>query len=201
MSENVAREPRWLGALVVCAVLSALAVAFIPPELLEELRRRAALERGVTLPEMSDTAVTVMRVMAPLGAAAATFLFSFVIAGFYATVFVFVLGDEGRYRQYLSIHAHALVIPSLAGLVLAPLRISVGDPQLRLSVGSFFYSLPDGYWLNVLGFLDLTLIWAILVVAEGVRTIDPRRGYGSSAAILLLSLLAFALALGGVVPG
>ena len=103
--------------------------------------------------------------------------------------------------QYLSVLSHAWLIPALVGLALVPLRISQGDPQLTLNVGTFFFFLPEGYLLRFLSLLDLSQIWAFLVVAQGAHAIDSRRSFGSAAAVLLGFLACMALALAPFAPG
>lgn len=190
---EVAREPRWVGALLLGAVLVGLSVALIPTDILMEANRQAAMERGVEMPEMSARAARAMRIIIPVGTVVTTLLFTALFAGAYSVVFSFILGDEGRYTQYLAIVAHANFIPVLFGLLLTPLRISTGDPQLTLNLASFASFLPDGYVLSVLRYLDLTQIWSTLVIAQGAHAIDGRRTFGSAAMILLLGLLGIAM--------
>ena len=158
-----------------------------------DAQRQAALQRGADFPEMSERALSVMRYVIPIGAVVTTFVMSVIFAGLYTLVFAFVLGDEGRFKQYLAVLAHSSFIAAVFTLLATPLRISTGDPQFTLNVGSFFIFLPDGYLLNVLRSLDLTQIWSTLVVAQGVHAIDRRRSFGSAATILLTILLAFVL--------
>jgi hypothetical protein len=189
-------NPAWLGALLVSATVVGLAMLLIPPELFIEAQREAALERGVELPEMTDRATLAMRIVIPATTVVATLAMSFFFAGLYTVIFAFVLGDEGRYVQYLAAVTHAWFIAALFGLLVTPLRISTGDPQLTLNLGSFFFFLPDGYFLNVLRVLDLTQIWSTLVIAQGAHAIDRRRSFGSAAAILLVILVGVALVFG-----
>lgn len=190
-------NPAWLGALLVSAAVVGLSMLLIPPELFIEAQREAALERGVELPEMIDRAMPAMRIVIPTTTVVVTLAMSFFFAGLYTVIFAFVLGDEGRYVQYLAAVTHAWFIAALFGLLVTPLRISTGDPQLTLNLGSFFFFLPDGYFLNVLRVLDLTQIWSTLVIAQGAHAIDRRRSFGSAAAILLVILVGVALVVGG----
>ncbi len=191
--EQLAREPRWVGALLVGAILVTISVALIPAELMMEANRQAAMERGRELPEMGDRVLRVIRIVTPIMSFLATLLMTAFMAGLYALVFAFVLGDEGRYVQYLAMVAHANFIAVAFGLLLTPLRISIGDPQLTLNLGTFLPFLPDGYVLSVLRYLDLTQIWSTLVVAQGAHAIDRRRSFGSAATVGLSVVLLFAM--------
>jgi hypothetical protein len=200
MTREVAADPRWLGALMVCVALIVLSTSLVPPELFAEAQRRAALERGVELPVMTERTLQTIRIASIVGSGLAFTFFSFFFAGVYTLIFAFILGDEGRYKQYLAILAHASIIPALISVPLVPLRIATGDAQFSLNLASFLLFLPDSYVLNVLRMMDLTQIWSTLVVALGARAIDPRRSFTSAVGILLGILLAIALVVARFLP-
>ena len=133
-----------------------------------------------------------MRFVFPSIAVLSTLVFALIFAGFYTLVFAFILGDDGRFKQYLAVLAHSWFIAALFGLLLTPLRLSPGDPQFTLNVASFFF-LPDGYLLKVFRALDLAQIWSMLVFAQGAHAIDKRRSFGSAAAIALTVMLGITL--------
>jgi hypothetical protein len=108
-------------------------------------------------------------------------------------IFAFVLGDEGRYTQYLSVLSHAWLIPAIVGFALLPLKISQENPQFTLNLGTFLFFLPKGYLLKVFTMLDLSQAWAWLIIAQGAHAIDPRRSFGSAAAILMALFVAIAM--------
>ena len=193
LTELLAEDPKWVAALAASAVLIGISMALIPVEVFLDAQRQAALERGVDFPEMPDRMLNAMRFVFPSIAVLSTVVFSFVFAGFFTFVFVFTLGDEGRFKQYLAVLVHSWFIAALFGLLATPLRIATGDPQLTLNVASFFFFLPDGYLLNVFRALDLTQIWSLLVFAQGAHAIDKRRSFGSAAAIGLTVMLGIAL--------
>ena len=190
---RLAETPRWLMAMLASAAVVGLSMALVPPELMLEVQRQAAIERGVEFPEMGEGAVNAMRVVIPVASTLSTIVFSVVFAGVYTVLFAFILGDEGRFTQYLAAVTHAWFIAALFGLLVTPLRIATGDPQYTLNLASFFFFLPDGSFYNVFRALDLTQIWSTLVIAQGVHSIDRRRSFKSAAVILLSILFAFAL--------
>jgi len=195
LMEQLAAEPRWVGALLVGAVIVGLSMVAIPLDLFLEMNREQALSRGVDFPELGENALRAMRVVIPLGSVLSTVVFSFVFAGLYTVIFAFILGDEGRFGQYLAVVSHAWFIAVLFGLLVTPLRIATGNPQYTLNLGSFMLFLPDGYLLNVFRAMDLTQIWSMLVIAQGAHAIDTRRSFTSAATILMGILLAMALVL------
>jgi hypothetical protein len=196
MGAAVAEHPRWLGAMLVSAVLLALSVGVIPWELFEEMQRRVLLERGGQVPEIPDNIRTWLPVGRVVASGVAFMILSFVRAGVSTFIYAFVLGDEGTYRQYLAVGVHAAVISTTVGLLMTPLRIAAGNPQLTLNVATFMPFLSDGYLLGVLTAMDLSQIWSSVVVAYGVHAIDRRRSVASAATIQLGILLVIALVAG-----
>ena len=191
--EAVAQNPAWVGALLVGAFLIAVQTALIPFDMIMETQRQAALEAGRDVPEMPEAMMNVMRFVTPVFAVIGIALLTFFSAGLYWLIFSFALGDEGRYRQYLAVGTHALFVPAVIGLALVPLKIMTGDAQATLNLGNFMFFLPDGYLSNVFRLMDLTGIWSALIVAQGAHSIEPKRSFGSAAAILLAITFAFAL--------
>ena len=193
LTEKLAARPRWLGALLVSAVVIGVSMALIPPDVFMEAQRQAALERGAEMPEIPESMAQAMRFVIPITTVLFTFVMSFFFAGLYTLVFAFILGDEGRFKQYLAVLTHSWFIAALFGLALTPLRISTGNPQFTLNLASFLVFLPDGYILKVFTALDISQIWSTLVFAQGAHAIDPRRSFGSASAIGLTILVAFAM--------
>ncbi len=191
--ETVARHPLWAGALVVGVLLVALQTALIPFDMIMSAQRQAVLESGRDMPEMPETLMNIARFVTPVLATIGVSLLTFISAGLYWLIFAFVLGDEGRYRQYLAVGAHALFVPAMIGVALVPLKIMTEDPQATLNLGLFLFFLSDGYWADVFRLMDLTGIWSALIIAQGAHSIDPRRSFGSAAAIMIGITLAFAL--------
>jgi hypothetical protein len=200
MVEAMARDPKWLGAILVSMALVAISTALLPAELMVEVQRRAALARGVTPPPMTPRTLQLIRWFSIGGGALSIAIIGALISGIYTLIFAFILGDEGRYRQYFAIFAHAMFIPALFSIALVPLRIQTGDPQFTLSLASFLFFMEPGYVLNVFRFMDLTQLWSTAVIALGAHTIDRRRGFGSALTIMLVVTLAFALVFANFLP-
>ncbi len=196
----MAENPKWLGALLVSAVVVAISAWLMPFELFTQLQRQAALESGANAPELPDAALRWLRIAIPIFGALSVLLGTCLVALLYTVLFQFILGDEGTYRQYLAVLAHASFITASIGLLLTPLRIQTGDLQLTLSIANFLVFLPEGYVLNVFRVIGLTQIWSMLIVAQGVHAIDPRRTFKSAATILFVILVARALVFGRFLP-
>lgn len=200
LAEALAKRPAWAVALVVGALLVVLQQMLIPVEVWEAAFRTSALERGQEMPEEFAMSGNLLRLGGLIGGVVFWFLFAFAMTGLVTLVFAFVLGDEGRYVQYLSVLSHAWLIPAVIGLLLLPLRISQQDPQLNLSVANFFFWMDGGYLYRVMRMLDLSQLWAWAVVAQGAHAIDPRRSFGSALGVLLVFSLIMALVFALFIP-
>ena len=181
-------EPRWAGALIVGALVVLVSTAVIPADIWAESLRQQMLESGQTVPEGVDVA-TVTRVLAPIGGAIFWFIYAFVIAGVVTVIFGFLLGDDGKFKQYLSVTAHAFLIMALGAIVTLPLKITERDLQLTLNVGLFMPFLERGYLLSFFTILDIFVLWSCVIVGLGIHMIDPRRGWAGAAGVLLVMTL------------
>jgi hypothetical protein len=86
-------------------------------------------------------------------------------------------------------------------MLILPLRIAQGDPQLTLNLALFVPASGDSYWLRVLRALDLFMLWAYLVMAVGLSRLDRRRSWGSAAVVLLLIGVGLSMVLAVFTPG
>jgi hypothetical protein len=189
----LAKNPAWGAALFVGAVLLIGQTALIPAEVWEGMFRETMLRQGQEMPANFGSAGTFMRISAVVGGGIGYLLMTLLFAGLTTLIFAFILGDEGKFRQYLAIMAHAWLIPAVIGFALLPLKISQENPQFTLNLGTFFFFLPEGYFLKVLTMLDLSQAWAWLVLAQGAHAIAPRRSFGSAATILMVLMVAMAM--------
>ena len=180
---TLAANPAWFSMAAFVAVVAAVGMAVIPadafyetiaantpPEQMEDLRNVPA----VWLKWPWVAAVALAMLVGPVVLS----LVSYVI-------FVFIRGDRATFKQHLCVMAHASVITALGAVVAAPVRIGAGNVQDTLALGDLTPFL-DGYLYNVLSLLDLFALWATVVAGLGLSVIDPRRRWGTTAAVLVV---------------
>ena len=114
-------------------------------------------------------------------------------------IFVFMRGDRATFKQHLCVMAHAGVITALGAVLTAPVRIAGGNVQDTLALGDLTPFL-DGYLYNVLSLLDLFALWATVVAGLGLSVIDPRRRWGTTAAVLVLVFVAMMMVVALFLP-
>ena len=189
-------RPAWAGVMTFVAVLVGVSLVLIPTELWIDFSRARMMEQGQEIPPGFESSGPMLRIFSVLGGLVVTPIMMVVLAGIVTFVFSFIFGDDGRFKQYLSVVAHASVISGAGALLLVPLKIAQGDPSLTLSLGTFAVFLGDGYLGRVLERLDLFALWSYAVMAIGVSRIDPRRSLGFPLAFFMAFALAFALIFG-----
>lgn len=198
--EALTRHPAWIAAVILGAVLVIGQTLLIPADVWDAVFRETLLRQGRELPAGFKAGGTLMRVSTLTLGTFGYFLITFLFAGIVTLIFAFIMGDEGRYRQYLAVTGHAWLIPALIGFLLLPLKISQENPQLTLNLGSFLFFLHEGYLSRVATMLDLSQAWAWLVVAQGAQAIDRRRSFASAAVILMVVFVIVAM-LVALIPG
>ena len=192
--ERLALEPKWIGAVLVGGLLVTLGAVLLPVELYENAMRAQFAARGQEVPGDPEQMARIGKIAGSVIGPVMYLLISLFVAGVCTLAFTFVLGDRGKFKQYLSATAHAFLIFAIASLAITPLKIAAGDPQLMLSLGNVLAGiLPDGYFLNVLGLLDVFGIWSYAVLAIAATRIDSKRSFGSAFAILLAVAIGFAM--------
>jgi len=189
-------DPRWFTALLVGAIVVSLSMILVPADLWTQAMREQAAARGGEVPAFMESAGPMFRLASAVSGLVFYFLWAFLLAGIVTFVFAFLLGDDGRYVQYLSVVAHSLFITAAGSLLLLPLRIIQGDPQLTLNLGTFFFFLDEGYLFRVLKLLELFGLWGYVVMAIGVTQIDSRRSLGFAVSFFMSFALVFALIFG-----
>lgn len=174
--EELKEEPRWLGALLLAALLVVVSSALVPEELMRETMRLDAIRRGTEVPAGMESRIGLMRSVSLIATPVFWLVWNFFLAGVLTVTFAFLLGDEGTYRQYLSVVVHASFIGAVGAVLTTPLRIQAQDLYLTLSIGTFVQGfMAEGYWLRVLQMLDLFGLWAYGLMALGAAAIDKRR--------------------------
>lgn len=200
LTEALALRPAWAAAVIFGAILVVGQILLIPAEVWEAMMRETLLRQGREMPEGFAMGGSVMKISTLVFGTLGYFLMTFLLTGIVTLVFAFVMGDEGKYRQYLAVLGHAWLIPGLVGFALLPLKIAQQDPQLTLNLGTFLYFLDEGYVARVAKMLDFSQAWAWLVVAQGAHAIHPRRSFAGAAAVVMVVFVITALFF-ALIPG
>ena len=134
--EQLRDKPVWGATMLLLVILNVIMMLLLPAELFEEQIRRSVADSGMGEDEIA-VAATVGRYAGIAMAGVMGAVGSFIIGLVLFFVFSTLLGDNGRFRQYLSVVVHALVISSIGALIQVPLKRNAGDMELVLSLGTF----------------------------------------------------------------
>ena len=190
--EQLRDKPVWGATMLLLVILNVIMMFLIPAELFEEQIRRSVGDAGMAEDEIA-VAVTVGRYAGIAMAGVMGAVGSFIIGAALFFVFSTLLGDNGRFRQYLSVVVHALLVSSVGALIQVPLKRSAGDMELVLSLGTFAPFLQDGFLLSFLSAIGLFGIWCAMLMAIGVTRIQPTRGWGGAFTVVMVLYCVFAL--------
>ena len=189
--KQLALNPAWFPMAAFVAIVAALSMWFVPGEAFEAvLEARVPPDQAAQMPDIPPEFIRLFSVGVIL---VGSLLFPLVLSLISYVVFVFVRGDEAKFKQHLCVMSHAGVIGAFGGLFMLPLRMRSLDIEQTLSVGTFFSFLPEGFVLNVLMGIELFSLWATVIAGIGIAAIDPRRSWQSTASILFVVLVLFAV--------
>ena len=111
-----------------------------------------------------------------------------VIAGAVTIVFGMFFRGPGTFRDYLSLTAHAILIPALGTILAILVRIAGAAgwaPEFLLGADE-----SASLLVTVLYAIDPFVVWMLIVIAIGVNRLDPRRSTPRAAAILVFGYVA-----------
>lgn len=195
--EQLREKPVWGTTMLLLVILNVIMMFLLPAELFEEQIRRSMADSGMGENEIA-MAATVGRYAGIAMAGVMGAVGSFVVGTVLFFVFATLLGDNGRFRQYLSVVVHALVISSIGALIQVPLKRSAGDMELVLSLGTFAPFLEEGFVLSFLSAIGLFGIWCAMLMATGITRIQPTRSWGGAFSIVMALYCLFALGAAGI---
>jgi hypothetical protein len=199
---TIVAHPRWLGVLLLTTVVGAGGMAaFVATPVGEQ----AVLDEQIRQREeagqpMSSEDVARFREFAPTFKflfPAAVLIFAPIVAFLLAGLlfgYGAILGGSGTYKQVLAIVTHAGVVSLLQGIVIHPLNYVRQSMQSATNLNAFFPMLAaDSFFGRLFGWVELFVLWQIILVAIGLSVLYRRRT-GPIAWTLLGVYFAIALA-------
>lgn len=182
---NVARQPRWLGALLVIALTMAGASGWLVST---EVGKQALLAQqvstmesfGVTVSdEMYDQLSQALGNAAYLTAGSVLVfipIVTLVIAGLLWTVCYVLLGAHVPFRGTYAVVAHTGAVNIVQQLFVVPLNYTRGVMSNPATLAAFFPMLETGtFSQRFLGVIDLFVVWQLMVLAIGVAVLYGKR--------------------------
>jgi hypothetical protein len=191
--------PKWFGMMALTAVIVAI---FSALPMTTEVGKQAALDKQVQ--QMQSLGFTVNDQMyermqqgtarlpytTGISVLVITPIFAVIVAGILFAIFNAALGGEASFKQVLAVLVHASAVSSLSSVLSGTINYLRGGALTSVaSLGALLPMLPEkSFAANLLGAVDIFLIWYIIVLAIGLAVLYKRRT--QPIAISLLSVYA-----------
>jgi hypothetical protein len=196
--QSVVAAPKVLGMLAITAVLVGFFAAL---PMTTDAGKQAAIENQVQ--QMKSLGFTVsdqmydqmekgasrMPYTTAIGALVATPIMSLIFAGILFAIFNAALGGEASFKQVFAVYIHggpiSVVSTALSGVV----NYFTGHVGSVANLGALLPMLSEkSFVANLLGAVDIFIVWSIVVLAIGLGVLYKRRT--QPIAISLLSVYA-----------
>jgi hypothetical protein len=182
---SVVPFPKWFGMLALTTVLVAFFTAL---PLMTPAGRQAALDRDVEAMksfgvEVNDQTYAQMEqrsqwapYMAGVSILFISPIFALIIAGILFAIFNAALGGEASFKQVFAVLAHAGAVSALSTVFSGVINYFRGGVSSAANLGALLPMLPEGSFVaNLLGTVDIFLVWYIIVLAMGLGVLYRRR--------------------------
>ena len=202
---SVVVEPKWFGALAVTTLLVAFFTAL---PMMTEAGRQATLDQQVaTMKSLGFEVTDQMYEGMERGAARLPYttaasvlvispIFALIVAGLLFAVFNAAMGGEASFKQVYSVIAHAGVISALGAVFSGAINYVRGATGSVANLGALLPMLPEKSFAgNLLGMIDVFLVWYVVVLAIGLAVLYRRRTQPIALALLgVYAVIAVAVA-------
>ena len=182
---SVVAAPKWFGMLVVTTLLVAV---FSALPMTTEAGKQAGIDQQVEQRrsfgmETSDREYAQMERMSGV-MPYITFgmvvimspIIALIIAGILFAIFNAALGGEASFRQVFAVLIHAGAVSALSTVFSGIVNYFRGAMGSVANLGALLPMLPEGSFLaNLLGTIDVFLIWYVIVLAIGLGVLYRRR--------------------------
>lgn len=181
---GIAAAPRWLDVLVLTTVVIAAGYGLF---LASDVGKAAYVDQAVASIESFGQTVTsemytgiqrqteYMAWIQGISILIVGPVMAVIISGILFGVFT-VLGGEARFRQVFAVVVHAGVISLLQTLFTLPMNYQRQSMSSATNLAVFVPNLPEGSFLaSMLGFIDLFLLWYLVVLAIGLAAVYRRK--------------------------
>lgn len=186
--------PKWFGMLALTTVLVAFFTAL---PLTTEAGRQAAIDTQVQqmqsfgfqmTDQMYDQMLSRSKMMpytTAFGAMVVGPIFAVIVAGILFAIFNAALGGEASFKQLFSVLVHAGAVSALSAVFSGIINYFRGAMGSVANLGALLPMLPDKSFIaNLLGAIDVFLIWYVIVLAMGLAVLYRRRTQPIAIALL-----------------
>jgi hypothetical protein len=203
---TIVANPKWFGAFAVTTLLVAF---FSALPMTTDAGRQATLDQQIQAMKSFGVEVTDQMydrmergaARLPYTTAASVIVVSpimaLIVAGLLFAVFNAALGGEASFKQLFSVIAHAGVISALGAIFSGTINYFRGATGSVANLGALLPMLPEKSFVgNLLGTIDVFLVWYVVVLAIGLAVLYRRRTQPIAVALLgVYAVIALGIAL------
>jgi hypothetical protein len=177
----------WLDVLLLSTAIAAISVLAMPDDVFIEPMREAVSRRGEPVEITSPPAAIARwgRAMAMLATIATHPILIVTLAGLLTLVFSVLSEGRAGFREYLSLAAHAMLIPALGSALVFTIRLLAGDLDARILAAVGRPPDEGSLLLASLSAVDPFVIWMMVVLAFGAHGFDERHSLPRATAVLI----------------
>ena len=188
--------PKWFGMLALTTVLVAV---FSALPMTTDAGRQAGIDQqveqrrsfGIETSDQDYAQMERMSGMMPYITLAMVLIMSpimaVIISGILFAVFNAALGGEASFKQVLTIFVHAGAVSALSTVFSGVVNYFRGGMGSVANVGALLPMLPERSFLaNLLGTVDVFLVWYVVVLAMGLGVLYKRRTQSIAISLFVL---------------
>jgi hypothetical protein len=204
--QSVAAAPKVLGMLLLVSGLTGLFTAL---PMTTDAGKQAAIDQQVqSMQSMGFTVTDQMYEQFEKGKGRMPYttgisvlvvfpLISAIFAGILFAIFNAGLGGEASYKQVYSVYIHSGAIGALSAMLSGVVNYFSGRVGSVSNLGALLPMLPEkSFGANLLGTVDIFIIWSVVVLAIGLGVLYRRRTQPIAISLLSVNaVIALAIAL------
>lgn len=194
--QSVAAAPKVLGILLLTASLAAVFTAL---PMTTDAGKQAAIDRNVEQMKSLGFNVTdqmydgmergakTMPYTTGISVLVVIPIVALIFSGILFAIFNAALGGEASFKQVYSVYLHSGVISVLSAALTGTVNYFSGRMGSVTSLGALLPMLPEkSFAANLLGAVDLFIIWSVIVLAIGLGVLYKRRTQPIAVSLLAL---------------
>ncbi len=183
--QAVAASPKVIGMLLIVALGTAV---FLALPMTTEAGKQASLEQqvkqrqsfGIQTTDEQYAQMEKMQGVMPYVTGGSVFIFTPIIAlvfsGILFAIFNAAMGGEASFKQVLAVYVHSGVIGVLSAMLSGVVDYFTGRVGSVANLGALLPMLPEkSFAANLLGTVDIFIIWSLIVLAIGLGVLYKRR--------------------------
>jgi len=203
---SVVAYPKWFGILALTTVIVAFFTAL---PMTTEAGRQAAIDQqvdsmksfGMEVNDEMYSRLEKQSAIMPYTTAGSVLVISpimgVIIAGILFAIFNAALGGEASFKQVFSVLCHAGAVSALSTVFSGIVNYFSGRVGSAANLGALLPMLPEhSFAANLLGTVDVFLIWYVVVLAMGLGVLYKRRTQPIAISLLAVyAVIALAIAI------